>query len=625
MANQTIVTLIRRLGWVAAAIVALLTIRVIDLQGWRGQIFRLISDENRQFRVNLPAERGVFLDRYGQPLVLNTRQYWRSTEPLKLYSPLEALPIDQALLAQVSEPLSVSYSLEREYLRPLSLAHTLGYISPVSETDLAADSALRLTDMIGRLGLEQQYDELLRGRDGYQEFEINSLGEKQAIQVEKPPQPGQSLRTTLDPFLSTVALRAMGGKSGAVVILDAETGALLALVSSPSFNSNLFAAVGSVDSANNELRQAALQQALTDERQLFFNRAVSGLYAPGSIFKLVTASAGLESGAIDLGTTVDDQGFIEAGGSRFANWYYTQYGRVEGGISLVRAITRSNDTFFYKAAEWTGIEKLAEKAREFGFGQITGVEIPSEKAGLVPDPEWKEKTFGERWFLGNTYHLGIGQGDLLVTPVQLSRLIGAFGNGGQLCQLSLITGQNRAESDQCASLGLKPETLAAIQAGMVGVCSAGGTAFPFFDWNAARLGQLPVELSAAEQIRQGVAACKTGTAEFGGADERGYRHTHAWFGVVVGGVADLIQSDLTTDLTTEPATGSALIDETTVDLAQEHARWLAQVKQAGLPKTLAILVLVESDAEQPYLEGSADAAPVARRILDWMMGRNFQF
>lgn len=623
MAGDKINSFIRYLGLAALLILALLVVRVVDIQALRGQLFREVSEENRQFRLSLPAERGVFLDRYGQPLVMNTRQYYRYHEPLKLYSEITPLSQAEALLAQVTNPFSVGYKLERRYLRPFSLAHLLGYISVVNSDDLVQNSALKITDTVGRLGLEQHYDTLLRGHDGYQEFEINSLGEKQAIEFSEPPVMGQPVMTTIDPYLSLVAWRAMSGKQGAVVIFDAGTGVILTLLSSPSFDSNLFA---TTDILTNEQRQTAIQELLTDERQLFFNRAISGQYPPGSVFKLVTAAAGLDSGAFDLETTVDDQGFIEAGGSRFANWYYSQYGRVEGTISLVRAIARSNDTFFYKAAEWTGIDALAQKAHEFGFGEPTGIELPGEKVGLVPDPEWKEKTLGERWFLGNTYHLGIGQGDLLVTPVQLARMVGVFGNDGEICKLSVVAPQNRAKAAaQCGSLGLTEQATAAIQEGMIGVCSAGGTAFPFFDWNTRRQGQLPAELSAAERIRQGVVACKTGTAEFGGQDEQGRRRTHAWFGMTVGGIDDLIRPELT-ELTTEPiATGSAIVaDEITLDLGQERQRWLSAVKTAGLPKTIVILVLVESDETQPFMEGSVDAAPIARQILNWMVGQNIQ-
>jgi penicillin-binding protein 2 len=411
---------------------------------------------------------------------------------------------------------------------------------------------------------------------------------------------------------------AMGNKLGSVVILNADTGEVLSLVSTQSFSGNLFAATSAADDS---ARQTVLQQALTDERKLFFNRAVSGVYPPGSIFKLVTATAGLESGAFDLTTTVDDQGVLRVGEQSFANWYYTQYGRTEGSIALVRAIARSNDTFFYRAAEWTGIERLAAKAREFGFGALTGIEIPGEKEGLVPDPAWKEKTLGERWFLGNTYHLGIGQGDVLVTPLQLARMVGVFGNGGAVCPTTLVAGGNGARREGCSDLGISETTLSAIREGMIGACSAGGTAFPFFAWNAARKAQLPEGISPSEQLQHGVVACKTGTAEFGGENELGHRRTHAWFGMTVEGLDELIGQEIGDDQPAEATPSAMVADETQLDLNALHAQWLAKVKTAGFPREIVILVLVESDDEQPFMEGSRDAAPIALSIFDWLLGR----
>lgn len=624
MAHQNFTPIIRIITTLTAGVFLLLAARVIDLQGVQGKFFWNISENNRQFRSDIPAERGVFLDRYGDPLVFNTRLYFRYTNPLALYPTTEPLVQSEALLAQVTDPLAVGYSLQRLYLRPFSLAHVLGYISAVTQEDLARSAQLKLTDFVGRSGLEQAYDPRLRGKDGYQDFEINALGEKQAIQAKSPPQQGQPITTTLDPYLSTAAWRAMGNKTGAVVILNAETGEVLSLVSTPSFNSNLFSPG---DEAANAQRVQLLQEALVDERQLFFNRAVSGTYPPGSVFKLVTAVAALENQAVDLNTTVDDQGVLEVGGSQYANWYYTQYGRTEGLISLVRALSRSNDIYFYKAAEWTGPEALAQKAREFGFGEPTGIEIPGERGGLVPDPEWKERTIGERWFLGNTYHFGIGQGDVLVTPLQLAHMVAAFGNNGQICKPTLLENSQASSVGQadrrCASLGISDDTLEAIQQGMIGACSAGGTAFPFFDWNTTRLTELPESLPVGESIRRGMAACKTGTAEFGGADERGYRKTHAWFGMVIGGFSDLLKTEIeaiSNEGITTATDSAAVATEENTNPFQERQKWLQQIQATGFPRTLAVVVLVESDEQQPYAEGSREAAPVAREIVDWMMG-----
>lgn len=597
----------------------LLVIRVVDLQGFQGQVFVDISQDNRQFRSEIPAERGVFFDRYGDPLVMNQKAYFQLLRPAGVYSEKTPISVSEALALQVESPLAVEYSLQRYYFRPFSLAHILGYVSGVTADNLQENPQLGQSDVVGKFGLEGSLDERMRGKKGFREFEVNALGEKITVSRYEKEIPGQSIKTTLDPYLSTVAWKAMGNKTGSVVILDADTGKILTIVSTPSFNSNLFTPSLGAE----QQRQEELQKALTDEKKLFFNRAVSGLYPPGSIFKLVTALAGLESGAFTQETEVDDQGTLEVGEYSFANWYYTQYGRTEGVITLVRAISRSNDIFFYRAAEWTGVDALVQRAEEMGFGKLTGVEISGEKPGLVPNPTWKEKTLGERWFLGNTFHMGIGQGDLLVTPLQQAQMVQVFGNGGKLCKPHLLESDRESE---CSSLGVQEKNLEIVREGMINACSSGGTAFPFFPWNDQRKGKVTQEMgseeSASSLIRNGVVACKTGTAEFGAQDQKGHRNTHAWFAMTVGGVQELLQDQLKAllpDIVSE-STASATLAEADRTTADEKKTWLEKVNQSSFPDTLAIVVLVESDDQQPFAEGSKDGAPVALQIWKWMMG-----
>ena len=228
-----------------------------------------------------------------------------------------------------------------------------------------------------------------------------------------------------------------------------------------------------------------------------FNRAIAGAYPPGSTFKIVTTAAGIEDGKIDKNTLFEDTGQIVVGDYTYRNWYFTQYGKTEGKIDVIGAIKRSTDTFFYKVGEWVGPEKLTIWAQKFGLGKKTGLDISGEALGLVPDPG------GRRWFLGNTYHLAIGQGDLLATPLQINMMTSVIANGGRLCRPA-ISDQLSATSN-CQDLELKAETLRLVREGMKEACSPGGTAFPFFDFTPA-------------------VACKTGTAEFGDPQNR----THAW-------------------------------------------------------------------------------------------------
>ena len=289
-------------------------------------------------------------------------------------------------------------------------------------------------------------------------------------------------------------------------------------------------------------------------------------------------------------------------------------------IHLVRAIARSNDIFFYKAAEWTGPDQIAQMARLLGFGSATGIEIGGEARGLVPDPQWKEKVMGERWFLGNTYHLGIGQGDLLVTPLQIAQLIQTIAHNGTLCRPSVLV----SSTADCRSVGIQEDHVRMVLAGMLDACSPGGTAFPFFPLNQSR--RQP-DGAPTQDLQRGAVACKTGTAEFGGADARGDRKTHGGgAGIVEPQIPELTQggnqaggdkiggNQISSEVVAIPsaASTSGLID---------RGRWGKLVQVQRYPRRLAIVVLLESDDEHPYREGSRDAGAVAKQILDWMEGR----
>ena len=204
-------------------------------------------------------------------------------------------------------------------------------------------------------------------------------------------------------------------------------------------------------------------------------RAVTGQYPPGSTFKLMTALSALQNGAITADTSVNDEGTLKIGEFSFGNWYFSQYGRVEGEVKLIKAIQRSNDIYFYKVAEWVGPAKLAAFARLFHFGRPSGIELSGEAGGTIPDPEWKVKTVGEPWYLGDTYHMGIGQGDVLVTPLQLNQMTAAIAYGGVWCKPHLLF----QDKVQCEDLGVSPEHLVSVIEGMKAACSPGGTAFPF--------------------------------------------------------------------------------------------------------------------------------------------------
>lgn len=586
----------------AAGLLTLMVVRLVDIQLLRGEAFARQADDNRYYTQRIPAERGIFTDRYGQPLVLNQRTYTKKADSQQINAHAE--PITQATALQLiaTDSGAVEFGLERSYVYGPATAHLLGYVGSVTADNLKDDPSLAPTDLIGRTGLEQHFDQQLRGQAGKEVYEINAMGQRQRLVEKQDMVPGRTFATSLDPYLSQVAWQALGDHQGAVVILDGQTGQVLSLVSKPGFDPNVIS-TSFVDPLLESQRRQQLSQVLSDPHKPFFDRAVSGAYPPGSVFKLVTATGALEAKAMDAHTTVLDEGVLKVGTYEYGNWYFSQYGRTEGEISLQRAIARSNDIYFYKAAEALGPVRLADFARLFGYGELTGVELGSEVGGTVPDPAWKERVIGETWYLGDTYHMGIGQGDVLVTPLQVAQMTQALANHGALCQPSIVQDQNQ---HNCRELGITEDNLNVVLAGMLDVCSAGGTAYPFFPYNA----QHAADRSQGDSntlITNGAIACKTGTAEFGGADERGHRKTHGWLTSIIG-------TQPIMDLANQTASESA----TLATSADDHARWLSSIKQQPLPSKLVMVALVESDDTQPFMEGSRDAAPVIKQIVDWM-------
>jgi penicillin-binding protein 2 len=585
---------------VAVCLPTLLVSRIVDIQVLRGMSFRVLADENRFFTLPIDADRGVILDRYQEPLVHNTRRYFQVLNPDALHHKLQPVPREEALKIEATQSAMVINQQVRNYRFPLALAHLLGYVGEVTADDLSKNKQLKPSDRVGKLGLELIFDQVLRGMKGWERYEINALAQRQKIVETHPAVTGQNLQTTIDPYLSQVALEALGKERGAVVILDADTGNVLSLVSSPSFDPNALTKV--VDNPALEAeRQQRVKEMLADPSQLFFNRAVNGQYPPGSIFKLVTALAGFETGKIDTSTTVVDEGVLKVGEYQYGNWYYRQYGRTEGVVNITRALARSNDIYFYKVAEWVGPDAIASMARLFGLGEPTGIGLVPESKGLVPDPAWKESTIGERWYLGNTYHYGIGQGDVLVSPVQMAQLVQSIANKGTLCPPRIL----HATTTQCRELSIEEEHVEEVLKGMLEACSSGGTGFPFFAYNEAhrREGN-----SVMQDLQQGAVACKTGTAEFGGADAQGHRNTHGWFVAV----KDFNQKNL--------GENSVSIEgsETATSSASLHQAWVERINKQPLPTHLVFVALVESSEEKPFKEGSADAGPVVKQIIDWM-------
>jgi len=373
----------------------------------------------------------------------------------------------------------------REYLLGSDGAHLLGYMSEVREDELGCNYGLCyvLGDWIGRTGVERAYESILKGRDGDKVVEVDASGKVVRELGSNEAEEGLDLKLSVDLDLQRIVANVIGERKGAVVALDMQ-GKVLALYSSPSYDPNLFTV---------HPDEVAKQALLDDkESEYFLNRVISGVYAPGSVFKLVTAYAGLESGEINSDTLIEDIGEIVIDKYRYGNWYYDEYGKTEGKINLEKALARSNDIFFYRLGEKVGVDEIVSWAHKMGLGEKTGIELLGESEGLVPSRLWKERATGERWFLGNTYHLSIGQGDLTATPLQIARMT-LSAVSGRKCKVSVL-----AESkSKCEVIGISSENIAIVREGMRGACAHGGTAFPFFDF-------APYVL------------CKTGTAQHAG-------------------------------------------------------------------------------------------------------------
>jgi len=462
--------------------------RLAELQIIKGEYYRDLAEGNRLREIRLPAPRGKILARSGQVLVGNVEiQKWLIIDPLKGVTISEVTsqtPEDEKLTAW-----------QRDYKLNSAFAHVGGYLGEVNKDEIGKsdpaclDKGQRvLGQFIGRSGLEQVYDCVLRGVDGQELVEVDAQGNRIRTFGRKPVQVGDDLQTTIDYDLQKFLPNRLAGKKGAIVVSNTK-GEILALYSSPSFDPQ------------------KISEYINDPDLPLFNRASSGAYHPGSVFKMVTSVAALEEGAIARDYTYEDTGSVTVNEFEYTNWYFTQYGKTEGMIDLSQAIARSTDTFFYEVGGLLGADKLSSWAREFGFGSKTGIDLPSESAGLVPSPEWKKAVKGERWFLGNTFHMAIGQGDLEATVLQANAMTSALATG-QLCQLHLTEAE-----PQCQTLSVSKQTLTDIKIGMQKACQEGGTAYPFFGFSPD-------------------VACKTGTAETWNDEQ-----THAWF-TVYGPVTD---------------------------------------------------------------------------------------
>lgn len=498
--------------------------RLFFVQIIKGYYYRYLSDNNRTKTVVVHAPRGIIFDRNGVPLVFNVPGFRENVN-----GKTALLSKDKALNLIASGKKDLEVDSLREYPYKEAFSHVVGYIGQISpdELKLSDFSNYKGGDVIGKEGLEQQYQDELKGVDGYQLFEVDAMGKQVRKLGQRDPVSGQNITTTLDSKLQLAVFNATKDvKKGAVVVTNPK-GEVLAMLSRPTFDPNFFT-MGEGYKTSSQSSYLALSDILEDgKNQPLLDRSISGVYPPGSTFKLIVASSGLENNIIDENWQIEDTGVLTIGSFSFSNWYFTGYGGKDGEVNVVKGIKRSNDIFFYKLAEKVGVDKVSETAAKFGLGKQLGIDLQGEAPGIVPTPKWKLKNIGEQWYLGDTYHYGIGQGFLLTTPLQVNGWTESIANNGTLYQPHLIKDQF---PKVLSSNLLNSRSSDLIKEGMIEACSPGGVAWPLFNFSVKNPklkidGRNITEASSqSADFRHVVVACKTGTAE----NSDPSKEPHAW-------------------------------------------------------------------------------------------------
>jgi len=454
--------------WVVVFAFCFLAAKMWYLQIMKGDELRQRSQNNRIRLQEIEPLRGLILDTHGEILVDNqasfdlsvipeaakdvesvvkklTHEYNAGQDPItdgissmgytkKPFVPIKLFRnIGRDRLAVVETHslnlpgVVVDVVPVRQYVLGETMAHVLGYVGEISLDELKYEQYrdYRSGDMIGKLGIEKWMDRYLKGDRGGEQIEVNVSGRKLDVLGQVPAIPGHVVELTVDADLQRVCWDAFQEKAGTVIVMDVRDGSIRAIVNKPSFDPNLFNRGISGDDWNKLVKNplSPLQ-----------NRATSGQYPPGSTYKLIVAAAALEEGIITPDTTFYCSGQYDALSRPFRCWKKGGHGRVD----LYRAIVESCDVYFYNIGSQIGVDKLAEYARRFGFGNKTGIDLPSEKEGLVPTREWKLRKYREPWQIGETVTLSIGQGFMLATPLQLIRAYCALANGGRLYRPMLI-------------------------------------------------------------------------------------------------------------------------------------------------------------------------------------------
>ncbi len=486
-------------------------IGVLLLGFWKLQVidsdkYATLAERNRVREIPIIAPRGRMLDRDGRVLVDNRPSFsvlllrddmaqvekhlgaisdglgislddlkdqLNSAKDLPKFQPIiikpEASPEDVAYIEShrsdipVLEMISVS---RRRYLPDGFLSHAVGYVGEVSEQQIeASNGKLRPGDFAGKFGLERQYNDILMGTDGKRRVVVNSVGKemKDMRLSEQEAIPGKQIQLSIDFDLQQVAEQSLGARPGAVVALDPRTGEVLAMASHPALDPNDFAI---------RVSAAEWKKLNEDPEKPLLNRAIQAQLAPGSVFKIVMATAMYETKAVPESFSVFCPGYGTFYGRQFKCWVYWSHKPAHGTVDIHKAVNQSCDIFFYTLGTRLGIDRISYFASKFGLGRRTGIDLPSEETGLMPSEEWVQRVFHRKWYPGETVSVAIGQGAVTSTPLQLAHLIGGIASGGVFLQPHMLKDAPNVGEEK---FPLSDSTVEKITDDMYGVINKGGT------------------------------------------------------------------------------------------------------------------------------------------------------
>jgi penicillin-binding protein 2 len=433
------------------------------LQVVQSEFYAALAEKNKTREVPILAPRGKILDREGRTIVDNypsftalllrdssrdlsadadliaeglhldakevherIRKFTLTPQYQPIYLKEDITPDELAFIESHRNELPELDTImahRRLYPRNGFMAHLVGYVGEVSEQMLNQPrwELYNPGDVVGQSGVELEYNPILMGKNGSRQVLVNSRGKEVGQLQEKPAEPGRPLKLTIDVDLQIAAEQALDGRNGAIVAMDPRTGEILAMVSRPTFDPNDFAV---------HIRRDEWSKLINDDDHPLLNKAIQAQLAPGSVFKIIMATAGLQEGiAQDMHVTCN--GGASFYGRYFKCWVVAEH-RTHGVVGISKAIYQSCDVFFYTLAEKLGIERIAKYATMFGLGQKTGVDLPQEVSGVMPSEEWKIRNYKQKWYAGETISVGIGQGAVAATPIQIARAIGAIASGGLL-------------------------------------------------------------------------------------------------------------------------------------------------------------------------------------------------